>query len=262
MIFIVGGRGLTGSAVMRHCEANGFEYRVLQRDNHQNYHGEKCDVLIYANGNALKWKANENPHFDFHASLATTVEYVHNIRYGKYVHLSTVDVYSDKTSLEGTSEEAIIDPAGLDVYGFHKFMAEEYVRKFVPDNHLILRLPGLVGPGLQKNPVYDFLHDEKKVMISADSILNFIHTDVIAQTLFQLLNSGATGTFNVASSNSIRIGDIASLTGVETGYTGTAEQYKQQYVINTARLAKWVTLTTSAEAVLQYWKDLAGNGCF
>lgn len=261
MIFIVGGWGLTGSAVMRHCEANGFEYRILRRDNYQNYLGKKCDVLVYANGNALKWKANENPHFDFHASLATTAEYVHNIRYGKYIHFSTVDVYSDKASLEGTSEDATINPVELDFYGFHKFMAEEYVRKFIPDDHLILRLPGLVGPGLQKNPVYDFLNAEKKVMISADSILNFIHTDVIAQTLFQLLNSGVTGTYNVASSDSIRIGDIASLTGVETGYTDTAEQYKQQYIINTARLAEWVTPSTSADAVLEYWGNLVGGGC-
>jgi len=256
MIFIVGGNGLTGSAVVRHCRAAGLEHQVVQRENFRDFLGRSCDILVYANGNALKWKANQDPLFDFHASLASTAQYVHGVACRRYVHLSTVDVYSDKASLAGTAEDAPIVAASLDAYGFHKHLAEEYVRKFAGDRALILRLPGLVGPGLKKNPAYDVLHPEKKVMISRESRLNFIHTDDIARILFTLVDAGAAGTFNVAAADSIRIGDMAELAGVHTEYTEEAENHRQEYAINTAKLAKLVDLPDSRTAILRYQKDL------
>ena len=43
----------------------------------------------------------------------------------------------------------------LQPYGLHRYQLEEFVKKnFL--NHLIVRLPGLVGPGLKKNIIYDF----------------------------------------------------------------------------------------------------------
>lgn len=256
MIFIIGGNGLTGSAIVRRCQIADLEYRVLQRDNYKEFLGKRCDILVYANGNALKWKANQNPFFDFHASLATVAQYIHEIKYDTYVQLSTVDVYSDKTTLEGTAEDSPIQAESLDTYGFHKFLAEEYVRKFTGKKSLILRLPGLVGPGLQKNPVFDYIHPDKKVMISRQSRLNFIHTDSVAQILFTLIDKSMVGTFNVAASDSICIDDIAEITGVETEYTEDAKMHTQNYAINTAKLAGIVDLPDSKMAIRQYYNDL------
>ena len=165
MIFVVGGKGLTGSAIVRYLEAKNKDYKIIQKENKASFFGKECDLLIFANGNALKYKANEEPLFDFHASVASVAEYIHKIKFKKFIHLSTVDVYNDKTSKVTTREDVSIDTKKLNTYGYHKYCAEEYVKRFC-DNYIIFRLSGLVGNGLKKNAVYDFTHKEKKVMLS------------------------------------------------------------------------------------------------
>ena len=85
MIFVIGGRGLVGSAIVRYLEKNNIKYKNIQRENKHKFFGKSCDTLIYANGNAYKYKANEDPFFDFAASVLSTVEYVHNISFKKFV---------------------------------------------------------------------------------------------------------------------------------------------------------------------------------
>jgi nucleoside-diphosphate-sugar epimerase len=53
MIFILGGRGLVGSAFARVCEASGRPYAILDRGSYADYAGQHCELLINANGNSL-----------------------------------------------------------------------------------------------------------------------------------------------------------------------------------------------------------------
>ena len=179
MIFIVGGKGLTGSAFVRNLEKENIEFKIIQKENKEEFFGKNCDVLIFANGNAVKYKANEDPFFDFHASVSSIAEYVHKINSKLFVLLSSIEVYDQHSSLETSKEDTRINEQNLEPYGYHKFLAENYVKKFAK-NFLIFRLPALVGIGTRKNPIYDFLHNHKKVMISQNSQLNVINTSVIA----------------------------------------------------------------------------------
>ncbi len=252
MIFIVGGRGLTGSAFVRYAENNGLEFRIVQRENRDEFFNAHCDVLIYANGNALKYKANEDPVFDLKASVLSTVEYVHRIKYKTFIHISSIDVYSDPGSLDRTREEAEVDVLKLTPYGYHKHMAEDYVRRFCP-HFLIFRLPGLVGPGLKKNPAFDYMHSHKKVMISTESRLNFIDTDFMAKTAFSIYQQGITNeTFNLCATNSIRISDIKSIVGFDSQYTDDAQNYIQSYEINSEKISKHCDLMSTEEALTSY----------
>ena len=149
MIFIVGGKGLTGSALVKYSIKNNIDYKIIQKEKKEEFFGKECDILIYANGNALKYKANTEPFFDFIASTSSIAEYVHKIKYKKFVLLSTVDVYNNTNSEEFTSEDIQINPEEQSVYGYHKWLGENYVKKFCKD-FLIFRLPGLVGIGLKK----------------------------------------------------------------------------------------------------------------
>ena len=79
MIFIIGGKGLTGSAFVKKLERKNIEFKIIQRENKEEFFGKDCDVLIFANGNAVKYKANEDPFFDFQASVSSIAEYVHKI---------------------------------------------------------------------------------------------------------------------------------------------------------------------------------------
>jgi nucleoside-diphosphate-sugar epimerase len=256
MIYVVGGNGLVGSGIIRYLEAENLPYIKIQRENGNEFVGTSCDLLIYANGNAFKYKANEDPAFDFNATVASTAFYIHNIKFKKYIHISTVDVYDNTSSSERTKEDAGIDTDKLSVYGYHKLLAENYVRHFC-DSYLIFRLPGLVGKGLTKNPAYDFINKNKKVMISPVSTMNFIHTDFIAESIFRINNSNCINeVFNLAAYNSMEIRKIQDITGYDSGYTAGAEKNIQNYDINTNKIAEYTRLQSSEDAVAKYFREL------
>ena len=79
MIFIIGGNGLSGSAIVRYLRTKDIDFEIIQKENKKDFFGKKCDLLIFANGNALKYRADEDPLFDFDASLRSVSEYIHKI---------------------------------------------------------------------------------------------------------------------------------------------------------------------------------------
>lgn len=256
MIFIVGGKGLTGSALVRNLEKRNVEFKIIQKENKEDFFGKNCDVLIFANGNAVKYKANEDPFFDFHASISSIAEYIHKINSKLFVLLSSIEVYDQHSSLETSKEDTIINEQNLEPYGYHKFLAEKYVKRFAK-KFLIFRLPALVGIGTRKNPIYDFLHNHKKVMISPNSQLNVINTSIIADIVLRIIDKNIHDEiFNLASTNSIRLGDIKNIVKFDSEYAEESEKHLQKYHINTEKIQKYVKLFTSEEAIIEYNESL------
>lgn len=256
MIFIIGGKGLTGSAIVKYLDNKNQDYEIIQKENKEDFFGKECDTLIFANGNALKYKANEDPLFDFYASVASVVEYINNIKFKKFIHISTVDVYDDKTSLIKTKEDVDINPRKLNTYAYHKYCAEEYVKQFC-DNYLIFRLSGLVGEGLKKNVVYDFTHKDKKIMLSPETLHNYINTRFIAETIFHIINLGIENEiFNLTSKNAIKISDIGNILDMKKDYTEDAYLHVDNNQINTEKIGKYVELSSSEEAIMEYSDSL------
>lgn len=259
MIFVVGGKGFVGSAIVKELEENNITYDIIQRDNKEEFFGKECDILIYANGNALKYKANEDPFFDFHASVSSVIEYVNKIKCKLFVLISSVDVYDKKSSVKDTKEDVQIDIDKLDNYGFHKYLAEIYVKKFCK-KFLIFRLPGLVGPGLKKNTAYDFIHTNKKIMVSPESKFNFMHTQFVAKTVLKIINQEIScEIFNLASKNNIRIGDFKNLVEFDSEFTDDAITKRQDYDINVEKTQKFIDLSTSEEALQEYFRSILDN---
>ena len=170
--------------------------------------------------------------------------------------LSSIEVYDQHLSLETSKEDTTIDEQNLDPYGYHKFLAEKYVKRFA-NNYLIFRLPALVGIEKRKNPIYDFLHNHKKVMISPDSQLNVLNTDRIADIVLKIIDKNIQNEiFNLASTNSIRLGDIKNIVNFDSDYTDESEKYLQKYYINTEKIQKYVQLSSSEEAIIEYNESL------
>ena len=257
MIYVVGGKGLVGSAFVRNLNRKTGEFQIIQRENKEQFWGTECDVLIFANGNSFMYKADDDPSSDFLDSVVSVVEYVHKVKYKRFVLISSGSVYNKHTSLEMTLENTVIDQSCLSNYAYHKFIAEKYVQHF-SKNYLIFRLGGLVGPGLKKNPVYDFIHQHKKVMISPDSRLNFIHTDFVAEAVLRLLNVKTIKNecFNLAASNSIKIADIKNLIGNDTEYSEGAHKIIQNYQFNVEKIQKYIEIPTTEESILHYLLQL------
>jgi len=86
-----------------------------------------------------------------------------------FILISTVDVFKSPI---GVDEETPIDEEGLHAYGLHRRLLEKFVESHFP-NHLIVRLPGLVGPGLRKNVIFDFLNDNNLQAIDSRGVFQF-----------------------------------------------------------------------------------------
>ena len=118
-------------------------------------------------------------------------------------------------------------------------------------------MSGLVGDGLKKNAVYDFTHKDKKVMLSPETTQNYINTKFIAKTIFHIIDLGIKNeTFNLASKNAIRIGDIENIIDVKTDYTEDAHLNVDYNQINTEKIGKYVELSSSEEAIIEYFDSL------
>lgn len=147
---LVGYTGFVGSVL----DAPGaFTHRYNSR-NFSEMEGESFDELVCAGIQAVKWWANRNPEAD-RAAIAPLIETLSRARIGRFVLVSTVDVYREPF---GVDEATPVSRDGLHPYGLHRLEVEDWVADRFTDR-LILRLPGLYGPGLKKNLVHDILTD-------------------------------------------------------------------------------------------------------
>ena len=209
---VIGANGFVGSALVRQGIAAGFSVTPITRENYDALKGEQFDTLVDAAGNSRKYLADQEPREDFRQSVEHRVQTLLDFRAEVHLHVSSVDVYEDLTSPETTREDRIIDVSRPSRYGFHKLLAEEIVRHYAND-WLIVRLAGMVGPGLRKNPVYDILH-ELPLRIHPESRYQFMATDDAAQIALSLLKHGARReTYNVCGSGLVSPAEIATLAG-------------------------------------------------
>ena len=97
------------------------------------------------------------------------IAHLKTIQCNNFVLISTVDVF--KTPV-GVNEDTPVDEIGLHPYGLHRRLLEKFVESHFT-NHLVVRLPGLVGPGLRKNVIYDFLNNNNLPAIESRGVFQF-----------------------------------------------------------------------------------------
>lgn len=115
------------------------------------------DTVICSAAPAQKWIANQQPEADLE-NLETLMSHLATLRCKQLILISTVDVFPNPV---GVDERSAIQEDDLQPYGRHRRILEKFVEANF-QNHLIVRLPGLIGPGLRKNAVFD-LHNDNNV---------------------------------------------------------------------------------------------------
>jgi inorganic pyrophosphatase len=94
-------------------------------------------------------------------------------------------------------------------------------------------------------------------MVSPLSKLNFIDTEHIVKGVMTILNKGINNDiFNLASKNSIQIKDIKKIVGFDSEYVDNANDFLINYQINTKKISQHIELTTSEEAIKEYYKSV------
>jgi nucleoside-diphosphate-sugar epimerase len=126
------------------------------------------DEIVCAGAPAEKWKANADPEADW-AGIRRLIDALDGSRASSCVLVSTVDVYADSREAD---EATAADTQQEQAYGRHRALLEEFVRDRF-EKTLVVRLPGMFGPGLKKNLVFDLIHQPEARFAHEDSTFQF-----------------------------------------------------------------------------------------
>jgi dTDP-4-dehydrorhamnose reductase len=158
---LVGYTGFVGSTLLKQ---RPFEH-LYRSTNVGEIAGKEFDLVVCAGAPAQKWLANKDPVAE-RQNIERLIEQIRMVKCRTFVLISTVDVFDQPVEVD---EETLVDETGLHAYGLHRRMLEKaIVENF--RNHLIVRLPGLVGPGLRKNVIYDLRNNNNLQAVDSRSV--------------------------------------------------------------------------------------------
>jgi dTDP-4-dehydrorhamnose reductase len=161
---LIGFSGFVGSTLLRQAT---FE-SLYRSTNIFAINNKSFDSVVCAGAPAQKWIANSDPTSDLQ-QIDELIAHLKTIKCKLFILISTVDVFKYP---QGVNELSVIDETELQAYGLHRLHLEKFVENHFPE-YLIVRLPGLVGPGLKKNVIFDFLNDNNLKAIESRSIFQF-----------------------------------------------------------------------------------------
>lgn len=161
---LIGFSGFVGSSLLKQKYFN----ELYRSNNIHEIENREFDMVICAGAPAQKWIANLDP-IDDRKKIDSLIDHLRTIKCNTLILISTVDVFNNPI---GVDESSTVEEIELQAYGFHRRLLEKYVELNFP-NHLIVRLPGLVGPGLRKNVIFDFLNNNNLHAIESRGIFQF-----------------------------------------------------------------------------------------
>ena len=241
---VIGGRGVVGSAIAQAASAAGWQVTVVGRDDYAEHAQGRFDLVINANGNAKRFKANNEPLWDFDSSVRSVYRSLFDFQFAHYVLISSVDVYNDTSTPTTTSEAAPIDPARLSPYGFHKRLAELCVTRQAR-SWQVFRLAQMVSPSLKKGPLFDLL-EGRPLWIHPTTQLHYLSARTAGEIVIRLIERAPRNEiYNVCGRGSVEFGRIIELFGLAGHDAVYAESERQTYRINTDKTHRLCPLPES-----------------
>lgn len=161
---LIGFSGFVGSTLLKQAHFSA----LFRSTNIREIENGEFDVVVCAGAPAQKWIANRDP-ADDRKKIDSLIDYLRTIKCKTFILISTVDVFKEPI---GVDESTPVDESGLHAYGLHRRLLEKFVEQYFP-SYLIVRLPGLVGPGLRKNVIFDFLNNNNLHAIESRGVFQF-----------------------------------------------------------------------------------------
>jgi hypothetical protein len=153
---LIGFTGYVGTTLQRQTL---FSHRYNSA-NASELKGASFNLVVCCAAPAQKWIANREPDADL-SNILTLIKNLRTVKADCFVLISTVDVFQSPL---GVDEHSEVVENGLHPYGLHRRQLEKMVQAQF-EKHLIVRLPGLIGPGLRKNAAFDLLNNNNLHMI-------------------------------------------------------------------------------------------------
>ncbi len=162
---LIGYSGFVGTTLLRQ---RSFE-NTYRSTNIADIRGQTFDTVVCAGAPAQKWIANREPQAD-RERIESLIDHLRAMRCKTFILISTVDVFGNPLNVD---EDSSVDVRNLHAYGANRRMLEEFCASAGFERHLIVRLPGLVGPGLRKNVIFDLLNDNNLAAVDSRAAFQF-----------------------------------------------------------------------------------------
>lgn len=178
---LIGYTGYVGSTLTKQVK---FSHYFRSHDI-ESISNQRFDLLVCAGAPAKKWLANQQPEDD-RAKITKLIRALSTVICNKFILISTVDVFKRPDRVD---EHFAVDTNGLHPYGLHRRELEIFIKERF-SHSLILRLPGLVGPGLTKNIIYDIHNMNNLDKIDSRSIFQFYPMVNLSNDIFKASELG------------------------------------------------------------------------
>jgi nucleoside-diphosphate-sugar epimerase len=177
---LLGSDGFVGQTI---CKGKN-EIKKFNRVNMHELFAEKLNFLIISAVSAEKWRANSDPSAD-KEKIEILIRFLERIRTNKVVLISTIDVFGPNFEFNEDSSSLKVVPTP---YGQNRNFLERRVSEIFKDSS-ILRLPGLFGPGLKKNLLFDILHNNVITVPSLESTYQYLFAPRIVDLIDEIILS-------------------------------------------------------------------------
>lgn len=161
---LIGDSGFVGGTLLKQTRFHS----LYRSSNINGIVGKTFGMIVCSATPAQKWIANREPEAD-RKNIEKLISHLLAVTCKNFILISTIDVFGNPM---GVDEDTTVDESGLHPYGLHRRMLERFVEDRF-ENPLVIRLPGLVGPGLRKNVIFDFLNDNNLDAIDSRGIFQF-----------------------------------------------------------------------------------------
>lgn len=207
---IVGANGFLGKSLIQYLLSCGKTcYPVLRSTNLESLKNIRFSNVIFAAGNSKTYISNKDPLVCLKENVIDLFNILQSLNYNKFIYLSSSVVYSD--SLKRKSEDAFIDCSLLSTYGMHKYLAEQYVKRYSKGDWLILRPTGFYGEGLKKNLLFDLKGNQNKIYYNLDSMIDYMPVEWFCEQAVLLGKNCSNRIINIGAGVCVQVKEIIHL---------------------------------------------------
>lgn len=243
MRILVGYSGFIGLNLQRFIN---FDYKFNSKnlDEIDNVPDE-CDIYLCCLP-ATKWLINKNPDLDLENTIKVFSK-IKNKKYNNVFLFSTIDVYQDTALFSDELSTLSFNGAG---YSGNRYLFEQLVKNSLNYNSLkILRLPGLFGPFLKKNILFDIKNKNNIDQININSYYQWYNMDRILDDI-NTINNLDNQIINIFPEPVSTRQIIKNFCSEKIGYSGKLMAYN--YQTNTKLSRYWYDANTSLKEIGEF----------
>jgi hypothetical protein len=165
---LIGHTGLVGGNLARQHAFDDF----FNSSNIREIIGKHYDLLVCSGVSGTKWMANLHPAED-KEKIDLLMDHLRSVTADRFILISTVDVFGNPNKVD---EDSVVDLDCQTSYGKHRHQLEMTIVEHFP-SVTIVRLPAIYGWGLNKNALFDLIHNHEVEKINAHAVYQFYSLD-------------------------------------------------------------------------------------